>query len=127
MSRDAIAIFGETEANIPKTLLLIESLPELVDKLGSPTEDGAAIHMAVQILLYERPIFFYQVSEEGINVEEYRHGFMLLQKQKPPAMAGLALPGVSSNAILDPGVKVAKRHKALIIINEQDLYDFITS
>ena len=113
-----IAIFGESKSGEFNKLFSIKTLPDLATQLGEPTETGSGIHMAIQALLCKQHLFFYKVLEEGSNPEQYRSGFKMLKT----AVSAIALPGVSNPSLLES----AKRVAPLLILTEQDLYDFMT-
>ena len=113
-----IAIFGESKAGEFNKLFSIKTLPDLATHLGEPTETGVAIHMAIQALLCKQQLLFYKVREEGGHSDQYLPGFKLIKT----AITAIALPGVSSPTLLES----AKRLAPLLILTEQDLYDFMT-
>ncbi len=109
------------------TFVLVKTLPTLAEKFGNPTSTGLGIHMAVQAMMYGHYVLFFRVKEEGVNIEEYLLGLFLLQNEKHAShISALSLPGVGDKQIIKEAFKISSNYKNLLIMNEQDLYDFMT-
>ncbi len=127
MEKRTVIIFGESKEGKAQNLFFINSLPNLAVGLGEPTATGVGIHMAIQALLLKKEVLFYKVTEEGFNADQYLFGFKLLEKESQNlSIAAIALPGVGSSEILDIAKNQCELHKTLLILNESDLYDFMT-
>lgn len=123
-----VLIFGESVEGEFQRPFLIKSLPDLATIFGEPTKTGLGIHMAIQSLLFGHNIFFYRVSEEGNNKEQYLQGFKLFEREAfSSSLSAIALPGVGSLEILHAANILSELHKVLIITTEKDLYDLITN
>lgn len=123
-----IAIFGEAEIGSFKSLITLNSIPELTDKLGRPTKKGIGIHMAIQAILYDREILYYRIpNEEEPSCKEYLHGLNLLGRSTfiNPLVA-IALPAVNHRDILYRAKHLCHHCKILFLPNERDLYNFIS-
>lgn len=121
-----LALFGEAEKGDFSSLFEIHSVPELADNLGNPPEESRAISLAIQALMYERTLLFVRVREEGFSIKDYMRGFKLLEKKSPP-LGALCLPGVGDREILEASLSLCKKHGSLLILSEQDLYDYLTN
>jgi hypothetical protein len=126
MKRASILIFGESKRGEFLKLFQINTLPDLSTFLGEPTTSGIGIHMAIQSLLFEKSVLFIKVGEEGYDIDHYSLGFKEIDNNPHLLIDAIALPGVGSNEILKKASLLAKKKKALLILREKDLYDFIT-
>ena len=125
--KETVAIFGESECGKEGILMQIDELGHLVDLLGNPTENSLGVPMAIQSCLYERRILFYQIKEEGFTIKDYMEGFQLIkQRPLPCPLSAIALPGVGDSLILDEAKKVCDLYKCFLIMNESDLFDYLT-
>jgi hypothetical protein len=96
--------------------------------LGNPPEDSEGLFFAVQAILYERDLIFFRVAEEGFSEIDYFNGLNYLQDRKKVAkVSALCLPGVGDPKILAATNSVCEVHKSLLITNQKDLYDFLTT
>lgn len=122
-----VALFGEAEKGKHRHLHFFSSLPELANTLGNPTQDSQAIHLAVQILLFEQNLIFYKIEEEGFSKAEYLYGMQLLKKSNQVKnLSAICLPGVGDKEILDIATNLCLAYKAIIITSEKDFYDYMT-
>lgn len=124
----AIALFGEAEKGDFSSLHQISSVPQLADYLGNPPEDSQAILLGIQTLLFNHPLLFIRVREEGFSEADYMRGLKLLETQgQALSIQALCLPGVGNPEIIHASRSVCKLHQSLLLISEQDLYDYLTS
>ena len=123
----SIALFGESEKGDFSSLHQISSVPQLADHLGNPPEDSQAIPLAIQALLFNHPLLFIRVREEGFSLADYMRGLKLLETQGSTlSIQALCLPGVGNPEIIHASRAICKLHRSLLIISEQDLYDYLT-
>jgi hypothetical protein len=122
-----ISIFGVAEQGNLYKHIALKSLEDLLLTLGHPTEGSQAIEIAVQSLMYKHPILFYRVQEEGFENDAYLKGLEALKKQnlKSP-LSAVALPGVSSQEVIDQAVAFCKKQGSILIMHQKDFYDYIT-
>jgi hypothetical protein len=126
--RHTVFLFGEAEKGEFCTPLICKSLPQLADTLGNPPEESQGILYAVQALLFERELIFFRVKEEGFSTQDYMRGLKLLQnKEGILPISAICMPGVGDAQILEATSPVCSLHKSFLIINQKDLYDFLTS
>lgn len=121
-----IALFGEAERGAYRTAYFLNSLEQLERCAGNPPQNSRGLIYGVQALLYRCSLLFFRVQEEGFSVEDYLFGLQLLQEQQPaPHITALCIPGVGNHHIIEASVPLCKRHRAILIMNEPDLYDFL--
>ncbi len=126
--KQIIALFGEAEKGAFKTPHVLRKLPQLVDLLGNPPGDSEGLFFAVQAILYNRDLIFFRVAEEGFSQLDYFHGLKYLEdREKVKQIHAVCLPGVGDPEILAASESVCQIHKSLLITNQKDLYDFLTS
>lgn len=126
--RQTIALFGEAEKGAFKIPHILSQLPQLVDLLGNPPGESEGLFFAVQSILYNREIIFFRVAEEGFSRLDYLNGLKFLtNKEKIKKVHALCLPGVGDPEIINASEGVCHLHKSLLITNQKDLYDFLTS
>ena len=123
-----LALFAEARMGKPEAPCQIRSVDELFTLTGLPKENKSGLNWAIQALLYQVELLFFRVEEEGFSENEYFQGLNYLEKslKKEPFQA-LALPGVGSLPILEKARMVCLKKKSLLIMNEEDLYDCLTS
>lgn len=125
--RHTIFLFGEAEKGSFCTPLLCRSLPQLVETFGNPPGESKGILYAVQALMYDRELIFFRVKEEGFGVQDYMKGLrLLLNREIPLSLSALCMPGVGDSTIIDASQAVCHLHKSFLIIEEKDLYDYLT-
>jgi len=123
-----IAMFGEAERGRFHCAYFLDNLPQLVDNLGNPPPDSQGLHFAVQTLMYNRPLIFFRVEEEGYSRKDYLKGLQLLKSEKlMPHIAALCLPGVGDRQLIDRVLDLCKTNSSILILSEPDLYDYLTS
>ncbi|EKE08276.1 MAG: hypothetical protein ACD_17C00254G0002 [uncultured bacterium] len=123
-----IALFGEAEKGAFSTPHRFQKLPQLVDALGNPPGDSEGLFFAIQAILYNRNVIFFRVEEEGYSPADYYNGLRYLEnKERVSEINALCLPGVGDPNILKASEGICYIHKSLLITNQRDLYDFLTS
>ena len=127
--RHTVVLFGEAEKGKFQKPYKVNNLGQLVDALGNPPPESEGLFFAVQSLLYEREILYFRVAEEGFSDSDYFQGFQLLLREKElvQKIHALCLPRVGDARILDAASSIQEAHKSFLIINEKDLYDYLTS
>ena len=127
MMRHTICLFGEAEKGDFSTPIFCTSLPQMVDMLGNPPEDSRGVHYGVQTLLYERTLLFFRVKEEGFSKEDYMRGLHLLQNNETfSPLSAICMPGVGDTEIIDASQAICHLYNSFLIIDERDLYDYLT-
>lgn len=122
-----IALFGEAEKGKFSEGCLCQSLQELVESCGNPPPHSRGIFYAVQALLYERPVLFFRVKEEGFSQRDYLGGLHLLESQHlTHLISAFCMPGVGDSMILKAIVPICAVYHSVMITNEPDLYDYLT-
>jgi hypothetical protein len=128
MTGRTIATFGEAEKGEFHVPYLFHALPQLVETLGNPPEDSEGLHYAVQTLLFKQKLIFFRVKEEGFSAKDYLAGLKQLEKvDEIGHIHAVCLPGVGNSEIIEATHSVCYLHKSLLIMNEKDLYDYLTS
>ncbi len=125
--RHTVFLFGEAERGDFCTPIICHSLAQLSDMVGNPPGESRGILYAVQTLMYERELIFYRVKEEGFSVQDYMKGLrLLLNREIPTNLSAICMPGVGDSTIIDASQTVCHLHKSFLIIDEKDLYDYLT-
>lgn len=124
-----IALFGEAQKGKFQTPYYCDSLIKLSECLGAiPDEGGRGLDFAVRSLLFNLPVIYFRVQEEGFSLEDYYSGLALLKKKESfPKVSALCLPGVGDQEIIKVSDSICMIHKSFLIISESDFYDFITT
>lgn len=124
-----IALFGESQKGAFQTAYLCKNLEQLSMYLGEPpSNDSQGLPFAIQALMHERSVVFFRVKEEGFSFQDYLSGLNFLVKKKDiPLISAICLPGVGNSQILEATTPVCDLHKSFLILNQKDLYDYLTS
>lgn len=123
-----IALFGEAERGNRGVAYYCDSLPQLLEYFGNPPHESKGLHCAVQALLYNFSIIYFPVKEEGFSHGDYSNGFISLEKDGHMVQVGaLYLPGVGDKEIIGSVITLCERHSNLLITNEADFYDYLSS
>lgn len=126
--KQTIALFGEAEKGAFKYPHALGRLPQLMDLLGNPPKESEGLYFAIQSILYNREIIYFRVVEEGYSKNDYFFGLKYLEdREKVKQVNALCLPGVGDPEILAASESICYIHKSLLITNQKDLYDFLTS
>ncbi len=126
--RQVIVLFGEAEKGAFKTPHILQALPQVVDRLGNPPENSEGLFFAIQAILYNRQIVYFRVAEEGFSRLDYFSGLKILHdREKVKRIHAICMPGVGDPEILEATQLVCEMHKGLLITNQKDLYDYLTS
>ncbi len=125
--RHTIFIFGEAEKGDFGTPIACHTLEQLSVTLGNPPGQSKGILYSVQALMYDRDLLFYRVKEEGFSIPDYMKGLKLLSNRDFPIhLSALCMPGVGDALIIDASQSVCQLHQSFLIIEEKDLYDYLT-
>ena len=126
--RYTVALFGEAEKGEFQTAYYCETLAQLSDFFGEPPSgDCKGLPFAVQTLLYERGVVYFRVHEEGFSIHDYLSGLNFLEnKEIFPDITAIGLPGVGNAEIIKATTPICDLHKSFLILNERDLYDYLT-
>lgn len=123
-----IVLFGETEKGEFNTPYFFYSLPELVASLGNPPPDTRGLYYAVQALLYHYNLIFFRVKDEGYSYPDYLSAFNLLLHHKlTDHLLAICAPGVGDRQIIDAMIPVCGKYHSIVMTNEADFYDYLTS
>lgn len=125
--RSVITLFGEAEKGAFKKGYLLKEIPQLMDQLGNPPPESQGLFFAIQALLFERELLYFRVEEEGFSYVDYFHGLQTLQKYPHIQIQALGMPGVGDPKILDAFEPIFHQHRSLLITNQKDLYDYLSS
>ncbi len=129
MAIRALALFGQAEKGLRDTVYFCRSLRELFDQLGEAPQNTRGIYFAIQALLYGTSVIYFCVKEEGVSADDYISGFRYLRHISPSiiTLQALFLPGVGSSLLIDEGISICHEHHSLLIVQEADFYDYMTS
>ncbi len=128
MALELVALFGQAEKGEYRKAHHCRSLDELARTLGHPPAHTYGLYFAIQALMYNHPLIFFRVEEEGYSTNDYMAGLAYLQEQvKAPDLSAIGLPGVGDAEIIDASVPICLRHKSLLLFSESDLYDYLTA
>jgi hypothetical protein len=123
-----IALFGQAERGAFQTPHLLRELPQLIDLLGNPPAASEGLFFAIQAILYRRELIYFRVNEEGFSKPDYFGGLkQLSSRERFHKIHALCLPGVGDPDILSASEKICEAHGSLLITNQKDLYDYLTS
>lgn len=117
----AIVVFGQSQKGVKNGLIALKSIPEVLDNLGQKTE-GHGLVIAIETILSLRPLFFFRVTQEGFNVEEYVAGLGHLESSNAKVLA-IALPGVGDPEIIGRARTACLKTNSYLLISEGDLFD----
>lgn len=128
MSPYKIALFGEAQKGDFRHGYYCQSVAELMECVGEPpSQESQGIPFAIQALLYNRGVIFFRVHEEGFSIPDYLRGLNLLEnREEVTELSAICMPGVGSSEILDATQPLCETYKSFLIINEFDLYDYLT-
>lgn len=123
-----IALFGEAEKGEYRIPYFCHTLPQLVDYLGNPPPDSQGLYYAVQSLLYQHPLIFFRVKEEGFSLSDYLGGIYFLHDQDLISrIAAIGIPGVGDAEIIEALTPLCVVHHNILITTESDLFDYLTT
>jgi len=123
-----IALFGEAEKGDYHRPYYFSALEQLADTLGEPPPETTGLFYAIQALLYQHPLFYIRVREEGFSLGDYNRGLYTLEKEElMPKLDALCLPGVGDRTLMRSLLEVCVIYHQVLITNEADLYDYLTA
>lgn len=123
-----IALFGEAERGEYRTAYFCEDLTQLDEYFGNPPTGSRGLYYAVQAILFQRNLIFFRVPEEGFSTQDYLSGLNLLEKQKLITQVNaICMPGVGDQEVLNAIKPLCSLHHSILITNESDFYDYLTS
>jgi hypothetical protein len=125
----SIVLFGEAEKGRFQTPYYCDSLVKLLDHLGEPGhEGGKGLDFAIQSILFQFPVIYFRVQEEGFSQEDYFSGLVQLKKKESfPSVTAICMPGVGDREIIKATDPICSVYKSFLIVSQQDLYDFLTN
>jgi hypothetical protein len=123
-----IALFGEAERGEFHTAYFCQNLEQLDEYFGNPPPNSKGLYYAVQALLFKRNLVFFRVMEEGFSIQDYLTGVRLLEQQQLiPQLDAICIPGVGDPAVLNALQPICQQYHSILISNEADFYDYLTS
>lgn len=128
-SRSRVVVFGESTRGLlahpyqPRDLLDLELL------LGHPPEGSQGLYLATQTMLLEHELLFFRVDEEGFSPQDYWMGARVLSElsHRRVCFDAVGLPGVGDAEIIAAVERSLLGRAPLLLMNERDLYDFLSS
>lgn len=121
-------IFGEAERGEYHIPYFCQTLTQLDEYFGNPPNNSKGIYYAVQSLLFHQDLIFIRVLEEGFSSEDYLIGLESLESSTlTPKLAAICTPGLGDQKIMDEILVLCTRHRCILITNEADFYDYLTS
>lgn len=126
--RGTIFLFGAAEKGASCQPISLNSMEDLLDKLGNPPSESEGIHYAIRALLFQHGLIYFRVGEEGFSLGDYMLGLKWL-KNTPvrPHLAAICLPGVGDEEIIQGATSVCLKQRCALIVSEKDLYDYLTT
>jgi len=123
-----IFLFSEAEKGEYCTPFRMPSLADLSEKFGNPAENSIGIDYAIQTILDGKELVFYRVHEEGFCREDYLQGTKLLENYGAKMrLSAICMPGTGDRQIIEAIAPVCQKLKAVLVLSEKDLYDYLTS
>lgn len=127
MQNRTIALFGEAEKGEFRTPYFCKSLPQLVDNLGHPPASTLGLFFAIQALMYQHPLIFFRVKEEGFSLSDYLSGVQILQNRElANELIAVCTPGLGNGEVMQALLNLCKYYHSILIMTESDLYDYLT-
>lgn len=123
--QSTIAIFGEAETGRFHNPYDINSVEELYDKLGNPTEKSFGIFFAIKSLFYNKKVIFFRVEDEGFGTKDYILGLDHLKNSNN--LEAIGIPGVGNLEIIQKTTLICNSHNCIMLFDEKDLFDYLTS
>ena len=128
MQKFTVALFGEAEKGAFQTIYYLKNLPQVHKFLGNPPDDSLGISLAVQLINYGRELIFLRVEEEGFSLKDYYVGLKLLQEDSSILnLAAIGMPGMGDSKVIQECFQLCDQKKCMMLANEKDLYDFLTT
>ncbi len=129
MTRYQIALFGEAEKGEFCKAYPCQSLSHLLQNFGNPPPESHGLFFAIQSLMYERPLIYFRVHEEGFSIEDYLKGLKVLQEEEEAFsdLFAIGIPGVGDDIIINAVTPICSYYQGTMVITEPDLYDYLTS
>lgn len=128
MESHTVVIFGEAERGEYQTAYYCQNLTQLDEYFGNPPNSSRGIYYAVQSLLFHQNLIFLRVLEEGFSTDDYLQGLRLLENQEVvPTLSAICTPGLGDQNVLNEILKACAKHHCVLITNEADFYDYLTS
>lgn len=128
MNTPAVALFGEAERGAFDQGFLCGGVSELMEYFGNPPPDSRGLHYAVQALLYKYHLIFFRVEQEGFSKKDYFNRIQILSASPLiERVHAICTPGVGDKAIINALLPLCHEHHQILITNESDLLDYLTS
>ncbi len=125
--KGTIFIFGAAQKGAARRPISLYSLEELLNQLGHPPPESEGMSYAIQVLLFQQPLIYFRVAEEGCSYGDYALGLKWLQKTPLHShLSGVCMPGVGDQELLQQATSICLQHQCLLLISPKDLYDYLT-
>jgi hypothetical protein len=122
-----LILFGEAEKGHYHYPYILKTLAQLYTTLGNPSTDSKGIDFAIKALLYERPIIFFRVKEEGYSISDYLPVMEQLKLSQSFAFSALCMPKVSESYLVETAQNICLIHQSLLILSPEDLFDYLNA
>lgn len=128
MGDAVVVLFGEAERGKLQTPYLCSSLQQLFEYLGEPPVETVGLHFAVQTLLFNQPLLYFRVEEEGQSLDDYKAGLEMLRylPSSQILLRALFLPRVGSEPLINECLSLCRTKHSLLLVTEPDFYDYLT-
>ena len=121
-------VFGQAQKGVLCRPTLCRSAQELFQTFGHPPEETQGILFALRAVLLNQMCIFFRVKEEGFSVQDYLLGLHILKSQWDHIqLQAIGLPGVGDIQLIEQTEIICHKKKTLLVINEQDLFDFLSN
>lgn len=128
METNGIVLFGEAEKGDFGKGYYCSALEELAEIFGNPPSESLGLFYATQSLLYNHPLVYFRIPEEGFSKEHYADGIKILVTSPWLArIKAICTPGLGDKATLDSILSFCSYHHQFLIANERDFYDYLTT
>lgn len=123
-----IFIFGQAEKGVFCRPTYLRQPIELFQQFGHPPDTSGGIPFALQTLMVSKPCIFYRVEEEGYSLNDYLRGLDILKSDwEHIKLEAIGIPGVGNSELIEKTERFCFKKRSLILLNEKDLFDFLTN
>jgi len=120
-------VFGQAQKGVFCRPTLCKNAHDLFINFGHPPSDTHGIFFALSAVLQQQMCIFFRVKEEGFSTPDYLLGLHILKSQWDHLrLHAIGLPGVGDNRLIEQTELFCHKKKTLLVMNEQDLFDFLS-